>query len=226
MHSLNKDLNRGPLSKTDILYMDSVGIDQPEDKRDKSFDLFFTSESQKAFYYYAIEKHFNFFKLRIQFSRKSQMIKAAKTGDLNNFKLYFTDTEKMVGFSMDESIRLGRWNIVEFLISLNKSYEVYNAILKKSHIKIINNHVIWGAIRWNQVLILENAMALNYKPTKDWLAYCIYNNSIDVARYFLAEQRYHLNFKKSNLQTDWYQRKIRKENQTSKFVKNVMNSWI
>lgn len=226
LHLLNNELDYGPLRKTDFIYMDALVIGQPEDNRDNSFDLFFISENRHAFYYYAIEKHVNFFRLRIRFSRKSSMITAAQAGDLKNFKRSFIDTEKMVGFSMNEAIRLGRLNIVEFLMSLDKSYEVFNELTKMTHIKIINNRVVWNAIRWNQVLILENAMALNFKLNNDWLAYCIYNNSIDVARYLIAEKRFHLNFKKSDLQTDWYQREIRKENQTSKFVKNVMNSWI
>ena len=226
LHLLNNELDYGPLRKSDFIYMDALVIGQPEDNRDNSFDLFFISENRHAFYYYAIEKHVNFFRLRIQFSRKSSMITAAKAGDLKNFKRSFIDTEKMVGFSMNEAIRLCKWNILEFLISLNLSYEVENPFSKKTHLKIINNRVIWDAIRWNHVLILKNAMTLNLKFPEDWLAYCLYNNSFDVTRYLLVDRRYHLNFKKTDLQTDWYQREIRKENQTSKFVKNVMNSWM
>jgi hypothetical protein len=226
LYSINNELNYGTLRKSDFIYMDALVIGQPENNRDNSFDLFFKSENRHAFYYYAIEKHVNFFRLRIQFSRKSGMITAVKNGDLESFKRSFINTEKMVGFSMNEAIRLCKWNIVEFLISLNLSYKVENPFSKRTFIKIINNGVIWDAIRWNHVLILKNAMILNLKFPGDWLAYCLYNNSFDVTRYLLVDRRYHLNFKISDLETEWYQKEIRKENQTSTLVRKIMNSWI
>lgn len=50
----------------------------------------------------------------------------------------------------------------------------------------------------------------------------MYNDSIDVAKELLLIRKYHLNFKKSELETSWYKREINKNKETSKLVKNLM----
>jgi hypothetical protein len=56
----------------------------------------------------------------------------------------------------------------------------------------------WVAIRYNQVEILNNLLDLDSKLPYKWLAYCMYNNSIDTAKELLLIRKYHLNFKNKN----------------------------
>jgi hypothetical protein len=129
----------------------------------------------------------------------------AITGNLDMFIEYFVDTKKMVDFSLSEAIIHGNLNIIKY--TMNR----------------LNIHANpWIAIRYNQVEILNNLLDIDSKLPKDWLAYCMYNDSIDVAKELLLIRKYHLNFKKSELETSWYKREINKNKETSKFVKNLM----
>ena len=181
----------------------TIGEETP---RDTSFDLSFESEDDQGFYYYTIENHDSFCRFKMSKTNKNKMITGAIKGNLDLFIEYFVNTKKMVDFSLSKAIIHGNWNIVEYII---KRLD-------------INGNPCWIAIRYNQVEILNNLLDLDYKLTKDWLAYCMYNDSVDVAKELLLIRKYHLNFKKSELETSWYNREINKNKKTARFVKNLM----
>ena len=192
--------NTGEKKKSDLIAHIFQSQSEEENERIRSFDLYFSSENSK-----------------------NKMITAAQQGDLKSFKKNFIATEKMVGFSLTESIRTNNWNIVKYIISLDLSFEVKD-YKGEIHIVEINKKAVSVAIRWNQVEILKELMGLGYYPRNDWLAYCMYNDSFEVARELLENQQYHLSYQKSELQTDWYKKEIIKDKKTSKLVKSIIES--
>ncbi len=201
-----KSLGLGEISKSKYNWSELTFTISEENPRDTSFDLSFESEDDQGFYYYTIENHDSFCRFKMSKTNKNKMITGAITGNLDLFIEYFVNTKKMVDFSLSEAIIHGNWNIVEYTI---KRLEIHG-------------NLCWIAIRYNQVEILNNLLDLDYKLPKNWLAYCMYNDSVDVAKELLLIRKYHLNFKKSELETSWYKREINKNKDTSKLVKNLM----
>ena len=215
--------NTGEKKKSDLIAHIFQSQSEEENERIRSFDLYFSSENNKGFYTYIIEKHSTFFRLKTYSNSKNKMITAAQQGDLKSFMKNFIATEKMVGFSLTESIRTNNWNIVKYIISLDLSFEVKD-YKGEIHLVEINKKAVSVAIRWNQVEILKELMGLGYYPRNDWLAYCMYNDSFEVARELLENQQYHLSYQKSELQTEWYKKEIIKDKKTSKLVKSIIES--
>ena len=200
-----ESLDLGKINKSKFNWSGLTFTIGEENPRDTSFDLCFQSEDGQGFYYYTIENHGSFYRFTMRKTNKNKMITGAITGNLDMFIEFFVDTKKMVDFSLSEAIIHGNWNIIKY--TMNR----------------LNIHANpWIAIRYNQVEILNNLLDIDSKLPKDWLAYCMYNDSIDVAKELLLIRKYHLNFKKSELETSWYKREINKNKETSKLVKTLM----
>lgn len=174
-----------------------------EEPRDDTNDLYFESETKHGFYYYTIQDHNEFFRLEIHQTRKHKMITAAIKGDIQMFVENFANTDKMKGFALSTAISSGHWNIVKYLTE--------NHDLK--------NRPVWEAIRYNKVEIAIHLLDNGHKLPKDWLAYCMYSDSIDVARELLLRRKAHLKFSTNELKTNWFQREINKQSRTAEFVK-------
>lgn len=170
-------------------------------------NIYFTSETNHAYYQYTIEKHVGYCKLRIFETGKNKMINAAKTGNLIEFKKSFTDTDKMKEFSLSTAITNGHWNIVEYLLHNYK----------------VSKDPVWEAIRWNKVEILKNLLADGFKLPDDWLAYCIYSDSLDVAKELVLHNKKHLNYPEKEIRTKWFDKEILKDTETARLVKQNIN---
>lgn len=203
--SLDEAINKmnsfdyGVLVKNDggVLHLDSKNC------RDESKDIHFASENKDGFYYYSIEDHLTSYKLLIYKTNKHKMITAAIIGDINLFVEHFVETDKMIKFALSEAIIHGNWNIVEFLTQ---------------HCNL-QDRPLNDAIRYNKVEILINLINLGYQLPKDWLAYCMYSDSLDIAKELIINQKAHLHYKLEDLKTSWYFREINKNSNTAKFVK-------
>lgn len=196
--------NYGPIKKTEFGGQGLTLSDKPS-RNDKN-DLYFESENEDGFYYYTIEIHDKSFKLYINRTYKDKMITAATIGDLEMFIENFTNTNKMKEFSLSTAISKGHWNIVKYLID---NYD-------------LQKRPLWDAIRYNKVEIVNNLLDMGQKLPKDWLAYCIYSDSFDVAKELLIERKAHLDFPTNELKTNWYQREINKKSRTSEFIKEIV----
>lgn len=171
--------------------------------RNQEADLYFDSENEDGFYYYTIENHVTFFRLIIKRTYKHKMITASMTGNLEMLIENFWNTDKMKEFSLNTAIINGKWNIVKYLVD--------NYDFKKTP--------LWDAIRYNKVEIVKNLIDSGYKLPKDWLAYCMYSDSLDVAKELILNRKAHLDFPIDELKTVWFQREIYKQSKTSEFVK-------
>lgn len=177
-----------------------------EDSRDDKDDLHFESENKDGFYYYTIEKHSNHYRLYIYRTHKHKMITAAMSGNVEMFLEHFSNTDKMKEFALSTAIAHEHWDIIKILID--------NHDLKK--------RPIWDAIRYNKVGILSKLIDSGQPMPKDWLAYCLYSDSIDVAKELLLKRKAHLAFSANELKTSWFFREIDKGTKTADFVKKFI----
>ncbi len=201
-----KVFNYGKIEKCEI-GMSSYTISN-EKPREYKNDLYYFSENENGIYDYTIENHINFFRLKIYKTYKHKMISAAKSGNLEMFIKNFLNTEKMKGFSLSEAIINGHWNIVKYLID---NYD-------------FKNKPISQAIRYDQVEIVNNLLNIRSILPKDWLAYCIYYDSIEVAKELLLKRKAHLNFSTDELKTNWFKREIYNRTKTAEFVRSFFVS--
>lgn len=177
-----------------------------EPSRDDKNDLHFESQNQDGFYYYTIENHTKFHRLCVYKTNKHRMITAAEAGDIEMFIESFSNTDKMKEFSLSTAIVNKNWNIVEYLTD--------NYDLKK--------RPVWDAIRYNNVEIVSKLLDKGHKLPKDWLAYCIYSDSFDVARELLTKRKAHLIFPTEEIKTSWFHREIIKKSRTAEFVRGFV----
>lgn len=169
-------------------------------------NTYFKSETTEAYYQYTIEKHVGYCKLRVFETYKHRMISAAKSGNLTEFVEFFTNTDKMKEFSMSTAITHGHWNIVEYLL--------------KNH--AVNKDPVWEAIRYDKTEILAKLMARGLPLPEDWLAYCMYSNSILVTEFLIVKEKKHLDFPSSVIQTNWFSKEILKDTKTSRLVQEAL----
>lgn len=134
------------------------------------------------------------------------MISAAKSGNLTEFVEFFTNTDKMKDFSMSTAITHGHWNIVEYLLN--------------NH--VVNKAPVWEAIRYDKTEILAKLMASGLPLPEDWLAYCMYSNSILVTEFLIVKEKKHLDFPSSVIQTNWFSKEILKDTKTSRLVQEAL----
>lgn len=169
------------------------------------FDLCFESENEDGFYFYRIENHIDYFKLIIEQTVKHKMIDGAIQGDLELLINNFSNTNKMKGFALEKAIENGNWEIVEYIVD---------------HY-IINQNPLRFAIRFNNKDILSRLMRKGIELPKDWLAYCMSNDSIEVTKQLLLVEKAHLRFQKTELQTNWFHQEVQKDKITSKFIREI-----
>lgn len=185
----------------------SITLSEGEDEEELSnvaFDLCFESENENGFYFYRIENHNDFFKFIIEQTGKHKMITGAVEGDLELFINNFSNTDKMKEFALEKAVENGNWNIVEYVID--------------NYIK--NQNPLWLAIKYNNVDILCKLRRKGMGLPKEWLAYCMYNDSIDVTKQLLLVEKVHLKLQESELQTNWFHREVQKDKKTSKFIRD------
>lgn len=199
-----KSLDYGIIKKSKF-GIGSHSIEDP-DQRHQNKDLYYNSQNVDGFYFYTIENHIDFYRLLIHKTNKHKMITAAETGDVDKFIKYFNDTDKMKEFSLSTAIINGHWNIVKYLTD--------NHNLKKKP--------LWDAIRYNKVEIVKNLLSNGHKLPKDWIAYCLYNDSIDVATELLINRKSHLNFTEDEIKTNWFKNEIIKKSKTADLVRKIV----
>lgn len=169
-------------------------------------NFFYKSETTNAFYSYTIEKHSDHCLLWIVSTFKNRMVTAAQTGNLKLYVDNFIDTQKMRDFTLREAMANGHWNIIEFLIDHGQ----------------IEENPVWNAIRFNQVEIMCKLLDKGFSIPPDWLAYCIYSDSFEVAQELLVNRKKHLEFNALDLKTSFYLKEIKKETTTAIFVRDIM----
>jgi hypothetical protein len=179
--------------------------DNPEPVRDTKEDIYFSSQTDDAFYSYTIEKHEITFVLKVYRTIKHGMISAAITGNLTSFRENFDDREKMIEFSLSTAVINGNWNIVEYLID---NYRC-------------KNNPLWLAIRYDKLDIVKRLLLRGMILPTDWLAYSMYSNSLNVIKELLEIQKVHLKLSTEELTTKWFIKELRKETPIVQFVKNV-----
>ena len=169
-------------------------------------DTFYKSETNEALYSYTIEKYSDHCILWIVTTFKNKMVTAAKNGDLKLYKDNFQDNKKMRDFTLSEAIYNGHWSIIEFLIEHGQ----------------IEENPIWNAIRFNKVEIMCKLFDKGFPIPPDWLAYCIYNDSFEVAQELLLKREKHLEFNALDLKTSFYHKEIKRETKTALLIKQIM----
>jgi len=193
--------------KNDLIGVSSVEIsDTPEASRDTEEDIYFSSETDDAFYSYTIEKHEITFILKVYRTKKHGMISAAKRGDFDAFIKNFDKRIKMIEFSLSTAIIHDNWEIVEYLID---NYE-------------LKNKAIWLAIRYDRLEIVQHLLLRGVNLTSNWLAYCMYSNSFNVVKELLGIQKFHLKYSSDELKTSWFFREVRKDTPVAKYVKEIL----
>lgn len=200
-----KYFNNGVLKKEENgVTVIEIG-DNLEPVRDMAEDIYFSSETDDAFYNYTIEKHEITFVLKVYRTIKHGMISAAISGNLTSFKENFDDREKMIEFSLSTAVANDNWNIIEYLIDNYKC----------------KNNPLWLAIRYDKLDIVKHLLSRGMILPTDWLAYCMYSNSLNVIKELLEIQKIHLKFTKEELKTQWFLKELRKETPIVQFVKDV-----
>ncbi len=138
---------------------------------------------------------------------KHPMVSAAYSGDLALYIDSFSNTEKMKEFTFGIAVKNDHWNIVQYVVS--------NFQLKDG--------AIYWAIRYNKAEMLKKLQDLKAPLYKEWLAYTMYCNSMDVAKELLVNQRLHLEMPREQYLTDWAKKELRRDrNETTRFVKEVL----
>jgi hypothetical protein len=199
-------MNLGPLKEekigTSVFELNENG----ELVRDSSADIYFSSKTEYAFYDYTIEKHEISYVLKVYKTNKHGMISAAIDGDLESFLKNFDDRDKMIQFSLSTAIENDNWQIVEYLVD---NYE-------------FKDKPICHAIRYDKLEIVKQLLSKGASLPNDWLAYCMYNNSFNVAKELLEVQKAHLKYPIDEIKTNWYLREARKGSDIANYVDNVL----
>lgn len=177
-----------------------------EEYRDQKNDLHFESQNEDAFYYYTIEIHLKFYRLLIKKTNRHKMVTAAETGNIDMFIENFSDTDKMKGFALSTAIINEQWGIVKHLID---NYD-------------LKNKPLWDAIRYNKTGIVVKLLDHGHQLPKDWLAYCLYNDSIDVINELLIKRKSHLTFTSNELKTSWFKNEITKQSKSVELVRKII----
>ena len=170
------------------------------------FDLCFESEDNDGFYFYRIENHNSYFKLVITQTVKHKMITGAIEGDLEIMIDNFVNTDKMIRFALEKAIENGNWNIVEYIID---EYD-------------IKENPLCSVIKYDKAELLWKLFDKGYKLPNDWLTYCMYNDSITVTRKLLNGEKVHFKSPISEIKTNWFNREVQKDKETSNFVRKFL----
>jgi hypothetical protein len=199
-------LNLGALKEEKIGVSVFELNDNGELIRDNSDDIYYSSKTENAFYHYTIEKHEITFELKVYKTNKHGMISAAIDGDLDTFLQNFDHRDKMIQFSLSTAIENDNWQIVKYLID---NYD-------------FKNKPLWLAIRYDKVDIVKRLLSKGISLPFDWLAYCMYSNSINVVKELLEVQKAHLEYPIDEIKTNWYSREIRKSSDIVNYVKSIL----
>lgn len=163
---------------------------------------YFFSETINSCYRYSIEIYSENYILKVFKTHKHGMITGAITGNLEMFKKYFTDTEKMREFSLSMAIHYNQWNITEYLLD--------NYILKLNP--------MWNAISGNKVEIIIKLLDRKFELPNDWLTYCIYSDSLKSTKILLESS----NFKYEPTDLKWFTKELKKDTETANYVRNII----
>jgi len=193
-------LNYGTLNEA---IKGNISLDAMLDPTVRMF--YYKSETDDAYYKFTIEGRKNY-KLSVYVTYKHKMVLAAQSGDLELFVRYFKEDDNLKYLSIDFAISNNRWNIVEYLIE--------NSTLVKDP--------IWLSIKWNNLDILNKLLNLGHNLPDEWLAYCVYNNSLEITQELLLIKKKHLEYSQEDLNSNWLKKELLKDTLTSKLVKKVL----
>lgn len=195
-----------------ILKKETIGVsivklgDYLEPTRDTVDDIYFSSKTDDAFFNYTIEKHEKKYVLHVYKTKKHEMISAAISGNLISFKENFDHRDKMIQFSLSSAIENDNWDIVEYLID---NYD-------------FKDKPIWLAIRYDKLNIVKRLLSKGMILPNDWLAYCMYSNSLNVIKELLEIKKVHQRYTSDELKTNWFFREVKKDSLIAKYVKEIL----
>ena len=202
-HEKMYSFNYGEINKS-LVNFNGIVLDSDGNIRNDESDLCYTSEDENGIYYYIIENRNNLFTLEIICTKKNKMITGAIKGDLDMLKDNFINSEKMIGFAMSKAIINENWNIVKYL---KDNYE-------------LNTNPLWDAIRYSKVEIVNKLIDNGFELEENWLAYCMSNDSIDVAKELLLKRKVYSKQSLPELRTIWFNKEVQKDKETSNFVRD------